>query len=494
VGLIDYYDDHDEIYWNAIGTEWTIPIEDIYVRFIPPPGIPLSKLPAKCYVGTFGTTKTKDCSYSIGANQENTVTDITFYQTHLNPQEGLTVAIGFPKGLVAITSKEPYKDALVIFTENKIFWITLYVLLFLIPLLFTVFFYGTQWWKFGRDARIPKPIIVQYDPPQGLLPAEVGLTVKGNLGEHVLPGKFIVGEIIYLAIKGYLKITREKAHWYIPVNYLLEKTKTDESGLVEYQKIIFQKLFTHGDKTSLKELRKENQNNMSTDAIINSFYTSMGAAMRALKEDIFEKGLFDQESNKKRNSGFWKGLLVVTGSLIVMWVGMASANLTFNLLGNLSGAHVKTLWFNAGIIFSVATFCSGVYIALFSPLLDRRTIAGAQAKADILGLKKYLTVAEKDRLNFHNAPEKNPQEFEKLLPYAIVLGVEKKWAKQFESLSMPPRDWYSGASALSAVSLTQDLGSSFAGAFGTATGTGGGASGGGGSAGGGGGGGGGGSW
>jgi uncharacterized membrane protein len=54
-----------------------------------------------------------------------------------------------------------------------------------------------------------------------------------------------------------------------------------------------------------------------------------------------------------------------------------------------------------------------------------------------------LQVAEKDRLEFHNAPEKNPTRFEKLLPYAMCLKVEKQWAGQFSDVYKDQyNSWY----------------------------------------------------
>jgi uncharacterized membrane protein len=49
-------------------------------------------------------------------------------------------------------------------------------------------------------------------------------------------------------------------------------------------------------------------------------------------------------------------------------------------------------------------------------------------------MRLYLTVAEKDRLAFHHPPERTPEHFEKLLPYAVALGVEDQWAQQFEEV------------------------------------------------------------
>lgn len=92
------------------------------------------------------------------------------------------------------------------------------------------------------------------------------------------------------------------------------------------------------------------------------------------------------------------------------------------------------------------------------------TDAGARQWAKVDGFKLYLGVVEKDRLNFSDAPEKTPERFNKLLPYAVALGVEKEWAKQFEGIDVAgATTWYNGnLAAFSAVSLASDIGTSFA--------------------------------
>ncbi len=89
---------------------------------------------------------------------------------------------------------------------------------------------------------------------------------------------------------------------------------------------------------------------------------------------------------------------------------------------------------------------------------------GAKQWARVDGFKLYLGVVEKDRLDFSDAPKKTPERFNKLLPYAVALGVEKQWAKQFEGIDVTAStDWYSGnLAAFSAVSLASDIGTSFA--------------------------------
>jgi len=48
-------------------------------------------------------------------------------------------------------------------------------------------------------------------------------------------------------------------------------------------------------------------------------------------------------------------------------------------------------------------------------------------------------------MEFHNAPDKSPQLFEKLLPYAMAFNLTSIWTKQFEGLMSEPPRWYVGS-------------------------------------------------
>lgn len=126
-------------------------------------------------------------------------------------------------------------------------------------------------------------------------------------------------------------------------------------------------------------------------------------------------------------------------------------------------------------------------------LARRRTTKGYEAMNHLKGFKEFLSVTDKDRFAFHNAPAKNPETFMQYLPYAVAFGVEKEWAELFKDIAIPTPEWYEGGNVgtFNAVALTHDLGA-FSTAFSSSSGTTG--SSGGGSVGGGGGGGGGGSW
>ncbi len=113
--------------------------------------------------------------------------------------------------------------------------------------------------------------------------------------------------------------------------------------------------------------------------------------------------------------------------------------------------------------------------ALFYHLLKAPTLTGRKIMDQIEGFKLYLSVAEKERLNLLNPPEKTPALFEKYLPFALALDVENAWSEQFaEVLAQAGTEtqpyspvWYSGSSwdSFHTSRFTNSLGSSFASAI-----------------------------
>jgi hypothetical protein len=93
-------------------------------------------------------------------------------------------------------------------------------------------------------------------------------------------------------------------------------------------------------------------------------------------------------------------------------------------------------------------------VAFFAVIMKRPTLRGRKVLDEMLGFSDYLEVAEKDELNLRNPPEKTPQLFEALLPYALALGVEQAWAEKFANVLAAIRSpdgtawhpaWYHGS-------------------------------------------------
>jgi uncharacterized membrane protein YgcG len=178
--------------------------------------------------------------------------------------------------------------------------------------------------------------------------------------------------------------------------------------------------------------------------------------------------------------------LVVAGAMIAMWLshpGMANLVLTGALLA------------------------VGAIAAIGFPLLQAPSRSGRKIMDQIEGFREYLAVAEEDRLNFVNPPEKTPELFERFLPYAVALDCQNAWGAKFAGVlaaagaAAAATGWYVGSRDWSndPASFADHLGSDLSqtiSSSSTAPGSsdGGGGSGGGGSSGGGGGGGGGGGW
>jgi len=102
--------------------------------------------------------------------------------------------------------------------------------------------------------------------------------------------------------------------------------------------------------------------------------------------------------------------------------------------------------------------------------MPKKTIHGAEVKEEVQGFKWFLSVTEEERLKFHNAPEKKPEEFMEFLPYAMVLGVEKEWSAQFKDMFIEAPSWYEGqpGTAFSAIyfgnalsSMNANMGATF---------------------------------
>lgn len=98
---------------------------------------------------------------------------------------------------------------------------------------------------------------------------------------------------------------------------------------------------------------------------------------------------------------------------------------------------------------------SGVIVFGFGALMSKRTVKGLEASQHSEGMKMYMELAEKDRMKVMqgaysryigdvSSPTFKVELFERLLPFAIALSVEKTWAKGFKDIYNEPPEWYNG--------------------------------------------------
>ncbi len=265
-----------------------------------------------------------------------------------------------------------------------------------------------RWWSRGRDPKLAA-IIPEYDAPKGFTPA----TISAGMTEGDIPDRSITATIIDLAERGYLHIRFGEQKGLLfgsTPTYTFVKTEKSTEKLNEYESVLFNGIFEKGNERTLDELKDPNA----------KFYQEVQDFKKKIQAEVDAKKLFDQ------NPGAVRGTYI----LVAFGVGMV----LFWTIGSLNPL---------GIVCSIVT---GFIIAIFGWIMPRRNAAGAEFLRQAKGFEWFMSVTEKDRFDFHNAPERTPSQFMALLPFAIALGVEKKWAAQFASLNMPAPSWAEGSS------------------------------------------------
>jgi uncharacterized membrane protein YgcG len=93
----------------------------------------------------------------------------------------------------------------------------------------------------------------------------------------------------------------------------------------------------------------------------------------------------------------------------------------------------------AGLVAIAASAAIGL---AFARAMPRRTRKGRRVRQHILGFQEFVERVEVDRLE--RLGMRSVEQFEKLLPYAFVLGVADSWADAFSGLYTEPPQWYVG--------------------------------------------------
>jgi uncharacterized membrane protein YgcG len=387
-----FFDDHDELYWNITGDEWPIPIEDAGAAIVLPDGT--SNIRANVFTGAY-----RSSGRNATARITGTGVDVRTTGT-LGIHEGLTVAVAFDKGTV----REPTALYLVFLYLRSNWPVGIPIVVF--ALMFWL------WWTRGRDPRL-LPIAAQYEPPDKLTPGEVGTLVDNSVDM-----RDITASIVDLAVRGYLVIEEKKEDHLLGLTsskeyvFHLKKAQADWASLKPHEQELLGGLFSSGnagDTVSLAELH-------------NRFYQNIAG----IKSQIFGS-LVGQDYYRRRpdsvRSGYI-GLGIVCGVILIGGGLVASANLGM-----------------APLPFFVAGILSAIIICGFGWFMPVHTQAGARVLARILGFEDFLNHVEAER---YNRMIKTPDMFEKFLPFAMALGVEKNWSKAFQGIYTQPPQWYQG--------------------------------------------------
>lgn len=370
----DDYGDRDELWWSPIGTYWNFPIEEgrVTIRFPERADI----VDATVVTGNRHNAR-EDADVQVNGN-----TVMVRTTRALSPRQGVNTSVSIKPGIIA-----PISDA----RKAQIFWIRYgaSILLSLGGVLLFVY-YWLQWSRVGRDPEKP-PVFPRYEPPKDYSPAAVHyIHYKGLRGMEALSALLMqLGTQNILEIEAGKKVTR------------IQRLSDQVSGADA--KSLMQALFP-GRKDRLVLDGETN----------NKFHKAVGEFHQTLAKRYGPKYY-------KYNLGWGFLGLALSVILVVTVIASPVAKNSPYVIG----------------IFAVIALMN----ILFFFLLPAPSRYGAQIASEIEGFKLYLETAEEKRLNLADpgsgrAPPMTVELYERFLPYAMALGVEKPWTKQFET-SLP---------------------------------------------------------
>lgn len=230
---------------------------------------------------------------------------------------------------------------------------------------------------------------IEYYPPEGLNSAEVAFLYKGYIETDE-----VTSFLIYLAIKGYIKIEKVK----------LESVITDKKNY------------------KITKLKDYDGNNES--------------------EALFMKRLFSTYGAQIMETEDYKNFMKKSSDKPYMPEQEISTNLQENIDENLYDVFYNTLNEIADNINSDTNYYKVFSETSTKKTMKNRTPYGQEMYEKINSFKLFLESASKEELN--ELLLKNPNYFYDMIPYAYSLNVYDRWIKKVDGLFLQPPSWYSG--------------------------------------------------
>ena len=416
-----HYDNtgRDEFYWDVIGNEWRVPMENVRVSVKLDESLQTARAgEAFCYVGAHGSTK----RCNISGDKSEIVTNVS----RLNRREGITMAVGFTSGTFT-----RYQETL---SEKLIkIWATVQTIASSLAIILMLLLAWRYRRLFGRYSEL-KPIPPEYLPPNQASVMTSAYILK-NYEAMAVKGSAKVAQLLDLAVRHYIKLYEVKkasflrsAQYEIEIVKDLKELRSEESEVI--RDMFGSSMPKPGQRLNLKKL----QNNLSYAARTRDDDTNLKNLARG------NYALCEQKLANKRIVQRWALWVCVVGVLLLS----------------------PMLLLVAGIVFALSFGWS---------LTDE----GLALRRYLAGLKMYIGVAEAERLQMLQSPEgaekvqvnaSNEKQlvklYERVLPYAVLFGQEKKWSAQlgqyYEQVGEQP-DWYSGQGAFNAAAFAAGMNS-----------------------------------
>ncbi|HKC40254.1 MAG TPA: DUF2207 domain-containing protein, partial [Gemmatimonadales bacterium] len=279
-----FFDEHDELYWNVTGDEWEVPIGKASARVELPSGT--AGVHAIAFNGAYG-----GAARDARVDTSGTTVDIVMPHA-LDRREGLTIVVGWNKGVVAGPT-----------LLGRIFGTLASNWPLALPLVAFAIAFAT-WRRRGRDPR-QRPIAVQYEPPPSMTPAEAGTLIDNSADL-----RDITATLVDLAVRGFLRIEEKEEAKILGLfgggrTYVLHKLpRPAGKDLGPHEQRVFDGVFAgRGSAVPLERLESE-------------FYAELPRIRNDIFNSLLRQGFYHARPDRVRAR--WTVAAIVLGVLIAI--------------------------------------------------------------------------------------------------------------------------------------------------------------------------------
>ncbi|MDQ0895621.1 DUF2207 domain-containing protein [Agromyces ramosus] len=411
----------DEFYWDVNGTGWAQPFGRVSaeLRMSDEVGRGFDGDVA-CYRGWSGSST--PCEEL--AVDESPPPVVTAAAAELGPYENLTIAAGFESGTF-VPRDEAFTSSPAAVTSGVA------GLVALITAVAAIVTRATRW----RDHPGRGTVIAQYEPP-----ADVSAMVAADLVGR--PGKGVTATILERAVDGEVRIVETGRKSYA-VEYTGEGAVPADA---EARRILAALFGGNPARGALRSLKARD--------------TALGKRLLAIRQSVTKHVV---QSGLRRRPELGRRVLF---ALVALVATVLSVVFGIVALDDRMGGGWPFLCLILAIAAALATL---VTVAGVRPLTER----GRAIRDHLEGLRLYIRLAEADRLRVLQSPvgalrverdglssASGPPDpvvvlklNERLLPYAVLFGLEREWSRELAALYEQTGEapgWYDGRSTFNA--------------------------------------------
>ncbi len=435
-GVTQFLAGRDQLYWNAVGHYWRLPVDEAVVRVHLPAEVPSGVVTPAAYSGWRGATPGHRGAAAVAAKP---IADgFEFSAANLGSTESLSASLTWPKGFLMPPALGPLShDGYLLIAPSLL-----------------LLYYLVVWLALPRQPH-PGAVAIQYKPPEGLSPGAMRYIRTTGCD-----GRTLAATLAQLGARGLIAIEPQDSKYKltslgIDANSLQPPLAPEELSLygllfedgrtaildpkngATLNRYIFH--INASLQTVMQNLYFTRNARWLVLATLASFLTAIGMALTAhgrnsdlmtlvfltwwfffcffLLGIICVMTLFPAWMRMMRGLGGAREVLV--GSLAVAVFGAGGTAVLWQLRSGLSLAYAVTL---AALV--------GINIAAF-PALKRLTSRGRQVSDEIEGFRQFLEKVEQDPLRRLDVADPHAAESSEFLPYAIALEVREPWGDHF---------------------------------------------------------------